>query len=371
MTPESEAPAFANRTLESNPPPLPRSQSPKLRDLPAPQRAKAQPPPIPPPLPRAALTISLERSQRPAVKAPSELVFPPDFEADSCDSDAPTPEVDIPTLSPDRPNLHIRPPEMRADEPTETIAPIPAPPSRTNLIIAVLCAVGVLGAAGVVLYSAFTRGEKRDHRDATSAASNTPVEQTATLEAEPVVTPIVEPIASEPEVAPAVEPTPAVAKKTATASAKPARRDVSTARDDGADEPSEQTAAEPTRSRTERAAHDEPTPAVATSPTGAKKTAKAAAPAGAVAEKSAPEKSAPAAAQAGVLMLGSKPPCAIHIDGRDTGLTTPQRSIELTAGSHKVSLVNDAFNIRAEFSVEIASGEKTRVIKDMSDRIGD
>jgi serine/threonine protein kinase len=77
----------------------------------------------------------------------------------------------------------------------------------------------------------------------------------------------------------------------------------------------------------------------------------------------------PAAGKTGVLMLGSKPPCRIYIDGQDTAKTTPQRSITLSAGRHTIKLVNRDFGIEETFPVTIEPGETTRVIKDMSDRI--
>jgi hypothetical protein len=72
------------------------------------------------------------------------------------------------------------------------------------------------------------------------------------------------------------------------------------------------------------------------------------------------------AADTGVLMIGAKPPCQIYIDGRDTGLTTPQRSIALAPGKHKVTLVNREFKIQETFTVGIAAGKTTRLIKELS-----
>jgi hypothetical protein len=77
----------------------------------------------------------------------------------------------------------------------------------------------------------------------------------------------------------------------------------------------------------------------------------------------------PAAGKTGVLMLGSKPPCRIFIDGQDTSKTTPQRSLTLPAGRHTIKLVNRDHGIEETFPVTITPGETTRVIKDMSDRI--
>ena len=73
-----------------------------------------------------------------------------------------------------------------------------------------------------------------------------------------------------------------------------------------------------------------------------------------------------AASSAGTLMIGAKPPCEIIVDGRATGLTTPQRSIALPAGSHSVTLVNKANNIKKTFSVSITAGTPTKVVKDFT-----
>jgi hypothetical protein len=68
----------------------------------------------------------------------------------------------------------------------------------------------------------------------------------------------------------------------------------------------------------------------------------------------------------GTLMLGAKPPCDIIINGKKTGLVTPQRAIQLPAGMHRVILVNKKFKIRKSFKVNIKSGMTTRAIQDLS-----
>jgi hypothetical protein len=71
----------------------------------------------------------------------------------------------------------------------------------------------------------------------------------------------------------------------------------------------------------------------------------------------------------GTLLLGSKPPCDIYIDGKATGLQTPQRDIKLASGKHKVTLVNNEFGIKESFSVDIKADATEKQIKDYSDRI--
>jgi eukaryotic-like serine/threonine-protein kinase len=80
--------------------------------------------------------------------------------------------------------------------------------------------------------------------------------------------------------------------------------------------------------------------------------------------------STPAAAKGqGTLLLGSKPPCDIYINGKDTGLQTPQRDIKLSSGKHKITLVNNEFGIKETFVVDIKADTVEKQIKDYSDRI--
>ncbi len=92
-------------------------------------------------------------------------------------------------------------------------------------------------------------------------------------------------------------------------------------------------------------------------------------------EKTEPKtdtKAEPAVAEkggTGTLLLGSKPPCEIYIDGKNTGLHTPQKDIKLTAGKHKVTLVNNEYGIKETFSVDIKADATEKQIKDYSDRL--
>jgi hypothetical protein len=67
----------------------------------------------------------------------------------------------------------------------------------------------------------------------------------------------------------------------------------------------------------------------------------------------------------GTLMVSSKPPCEIVIDGKPTGLTTPQRSITLTAGNHRITLVNSEKDIKKTISVQITANTTEKVIEDL------
>jgi serine/threonine-protein kinase len=72
-----------------------------------------------------------------------------------------------------------------------------------------------------------------------------------------------------------------------------------------------------------------------------------------------------AATKTGYLRINSKPWTRIYIDGRDTGLTTPQTKISLPAGRHSVTLVNNPFNIKHSFSITIQAGETATKVLDL------
>ena len=84
------------------------------------------------------------------------------------------------------------------------------------------------------------------------------------------------------------------------------------------------------------------------------------------AEKAVEKKAEPAGE--GTLMVSSKPPCEIWIDGKPTGLTTPQRSIPLSAGTHKVTFVNEAAAIKKTVSVSITADQSTKLIQDLMNK---
>jgi hypothetical protein len=94
----------------------------------------------------------------------------------------------------------------------------------------------------------------------------------------------------------------------------------------------------------------------------------------AAADKTPSEK--PAAAEKGSgadgwLRLGSKPWTNILVDGKDTGLHTPQTHLKLAPGSHRITLTNPQFSIKETFSVDIKAGETETVIKDLRPQGGD
>ena len=64
-------------------------------------------------------------------------------------------------------------------------------------------------------------------------------------------------------------------------------------------------------------------------------------------------------------MVSSKPPCQIFVDGHDTGLSTPQRSLPLSAGTHKITLVNKQESVMKTVSVAITADQSTKLIQDL------
>jgi len=79
----------------------------------------------------------------------------------------------------------------------------------------------------------------------------------------------------------------------------------------------------------------------------------------------------PQAIADGTLRIVSKPSCDIVVDGKSTGLRTPQREIKLPAGRHRITLLNDKYAIKEKFIVEIKARETETQIKDYSDRIAE
>jgi hypothetical protein len=71
----------------------------------------------------------------------------------------------------------------------------------------------------------------------------------------------------------------------------------------------------------------------------------------------------------GTLLLGSKPPCQVYIDGKDVGMSTPHKFDGLAAGRHKITLVNNEFGIKETFSVDVKADSVEKQIKDFSDRL--
>jgi hypothetical protein len=80
----------------------------------------------------------------------------------------------------------------------------------------------------------------------------------------------------------------------------------------------------------------------------------------------APARAAAPAAGTGILMISTKPPCTIIVDGKPTKFTTPQKSLPLPAGHHQLTLVNAQQKVKASVDVTIDAHHPTKVIKDFT-----
>jgi hypothetical protein len=75
---------------------------------------------------------------------------------------------------------------------------------------------------------------------------------------------------------------------------------------------------------------------------------------------------APVATATGMLRIASKPPCAIAIDGKPSGKTTPQAALALPVGSHQVTLTNEEQGIQLTTEVAIKADKPTSVVQDFT-----
>lgn len=82
--------------------------------------------------------------------------------------------------------------------------------------------------------------------------------------------------------------------------------------------------------------------------------------------KAAPKTVAAASTTEGILMVSTKPPCSLVIDGKATKLTTPQRAIRLAPGVHDITFINASEKIRKNVSVTISASKTSKLIKDFT-----
>jgi hypothetical protein len=76
-------------------------------------------------------------------------------------------------------------------------------------------------------------------------------------------------------------------------------------------------------------------------------------------KKPAPAKQPAKPAGKGTLRIVSEPSCEVIVDGKARG-STPIAKIELSAGKHRVQLINSRFGIDRSYTVEIKPGEVTK-----------
>ena len=80
----------------------------------------------------------------------------------------------------------------------------------------------------------------------------------------------------------------------------------------------------------------------------------------------APRATPAAPSGSGILMISSKPPCEIVVDGKSTHLQTPQKAIPLAPGTHTIMLVNAGLKIHKTVAVDIVAKKPTKVIQDFT-----
>jgi len=74
---------------------------------------------------------------------------------------------------------------------------------------------------------------------------------------------------------------------------------------------------------------------------------------------------APAVSSArGVLMISTKPPCSIIIDGKPTHLVTPQRAFSAAAGNHVITFVDLQKKVRGKVAIRVDAQRTTKLIRD-------
>ena len=89
------------------------------------------------------------------------------------------------------------------------------------------------------------------------------------------------------------------------------------------------------------------------------------------ARRPSPTAAKPAAAAAGAtaqLLVGSKPPCELYVDGALVGWT-PQRGLALAPGKHVLTFRNAEHGIERRIAVIARAGETVKLIRDFTDSV--
>ena len=66
----------------------------------------------------------------------------------------------------------------------------------------------------------------------------------------------------------------------------------------------------------------------------------------------------------GTLMINTKPPCQIVLDGKPTHLVTPQRAFPVAAGNHVITFVDLQKKIRGKVAIRVDAQHTTKLIRD-------
>lgn len=331
---------------------------------------------LPPPLPTGARRSSAQHAVPPmftANIAPSKLIPflpPPEPPVD------PTPTMPRASVPPaslvppvPRPPTHDEEPhvaraplgsfdiDVDLPEPSKQIE-YTAPVARRSLGAYIAAGLGAAFVVGVL--AIYFTGKKAEPAPAEPAITTAPAPAPAPA---PQPTPPAPPPTPEP--APAVQPVAAVEPPPITSAAT---------LDQMIDELSaEELAVLEARIRDRRAAIV-PEPEAAPEPAPTRRRSKKVAtapkaepkPAPKVVEKPKTVAAAPAPSGSGTLMVSSKPPCNIAIDGKPTRMVTPQRSITLPAGVHKITLTNTQQRIAKTITVTIDPKKPTKLIQDFT-----
>jgi hypothetical protein len=81
-------------------------------------------------------------------------------------------------------------------------------------------------------------------------------------------------------------------------------------------------------------------------------------------KKDGPTKDAKVAT--GMLAISTTPPCAILIDGQNSGLTSPQAAISLPAGHHSIRLIAAPQHVNKVVAVDVTPHHTTRLVQDFT-----
>jgi hypothetical protein len=66
----------------------------------------------------------------------------------------------------------------------------------------------------------------------------------------------------------------------------------------------------------------------------------------------------------GTLVISTMPSARVYLDGRDTGLSTPVRSLEVTAGRHSIGLRIASGTVH-RVTVDVEAGQTVRIIRSL------
>jgi hypothetical protein len=345
------------------PPPNPRVTRPITTTVPPPipQRATRATKTVPPPIPdQVRAKASASQPVQPDPSADFDIDIEMDVDAAPARAAAPLPRLernaDIAWVEPDderhaylartdgfEHRAHVEPSHAFERDAygssTEDVERAPRPFPLFKLAIA---AVLVSGLSAVITLKVIGAGDLAavSTENVSSASISPQTTGTVQMQAAPTAAPVVEPITTVPEAQPAI----AASEPVAQPGVQPVAPAIA------APEP----AATPTTS---------PAPAAQQPFPGAEPVARQSGRRGKRA-RSVAAASTQSSAQ-GTLMISTKPPCEIAIDGVATMLTTPQRAIKLRTGKHKVTLFNDSLKIQATYVVKIEAGKPTKLLRDL------